>query len=297
MGPALYIDGFAKSTPFTLDTLVGSRIDVEARDQTSGGSSYKFKSWSDHQAQRHVIVAPTEAETYTATYTKSLPPAPAPIEFKQESSSTPPASQRTVSTTYSKAQTAGNINIVMIQWHSDQGTIPQVVDDAGNEYKEAASLTQGGGNLSQAIYYAKINKDFPASNTVRVTFDAARIGIGVGIAEYSGIDPNNPVNATSVSSIDPDNKAPSGSVTTTAANTLLVAAVVSWAAPDNVKVSWGSPVNEKNCVTRMRTGNLTKGGGIAAECILNTADTYKATASLSSNSTWLMQLVAFRGAS
>jgi hypothetical protein len=173
------------------------------------------------------------------------------------------------------------------------------MDDAGNQYKEAATLTQGGGNLSQAIYYATISKDFPAGNTVTVTLDAARIGIGMGIAEYSGIDPDNPVDATSVSSIDPNNKvAPSGSVSTTAANTLLVAAVVSWAVPENVKVSWGSPLNEKDCVTRMRTGNLTEGGGIAAECILSTVDTYNATASLSSkDTTWLMQLVAFRGAS
>jgi hypothetical protein len=298
VGPALNINRFPKSTPFTLDTLVGSRIDVEARDQTIGGSSYKFKSWSDHQAQQHVIVAPTEAQTYTATYTKSSPPEPVPIEFKQQSSTTPPTSQSTVSATYSKAQTAGNLNIVTINWHSDKGTISKVSDEAGNEYKEAAPLTPGGGNLSQAIYYAKISKDASAGNTVTATFDAARLGIGMGIAEYSGIDPDTPVDAPSVSSVDPNDKsAPSGSVRTTAANTLLVAAVVSWAVPDNVKVSWGSPVNEKVCVTRVRTGNLTEGGGIAAECILSTVDTYKATASLSSNTTWLMQLVAFRGAS
>jgi Bacterial Ig domain len=297
VGPALYINSFAKATPFTLDTLVGTTIDVEARDQTIGGSSYKFKSWSDHLAQRHVIVAPTEAQTYTATYTKSSPPEPVPIEFKQQSSTTPPTSQSTVSATYAKAQTAGNLNIVTINWHSDKGTISKVSDEAG-EYKEAASLTPGGGNLSQAIYYRKITEDAPAGNTVTVTFDAARLGIGMGIAEYSGIDPDHPVDATSVSSIDPNDKsAPSGSVRTTAANTLLVAAVVSWAVPDNVKVSWGTPVNEKECVTRMRTGNLTQGGGVAAECILSTVDTYKATASLSSNTTWLMQLVAFRGAS
>jgi hypothetical protein len=297
VGPALYINSFAKATPFTLDTLVGTTIDVEARDQTIGGSSYKFKSWSDHLAQRHVIVAPTEAQTYTASYTKSSPPEPVPIEFKQQSSTTPPTSQSTVSATYSKAQTAGNLNIVTINWHSDKGTISKVSDEAG-EYKEAASLTPGGGNLSQAIYYRKITEDAPAGNTVTVTFDAARLGIGMGIAEYSGIDPDHPVDATSVSSIDPNDKsAPSGSVRTTAANTLLVAAVVSWAVPDNVKVSWGTPVNEKECVTRMRTGNLTHGGGVTAECILRTVDTYKATASLSSNTTWLMQLVAFRGAS
>lgn len=298
VGPALYINSFAKSTPFTLDTLVGTTIDVEARDQTIGGSSYKFKSWSDRQAQRHVIVAPTEAQTYTATYTKSSPPKPVPIEFKQQSSTTPPTSQSTVSATYSKAQTAGNLNIVTISWHSDKGSISKVSDEAGHEYKEAASLTPGGGNLSQAIYYTMISKDVPAGNTVTVTFDAARLGIGMGIAEYSGIDPDHPVDATSVSSIDPNDKsAPSGSVRTTVANTLLVAAVVSWAVPENVKVSWGTPVNEKDCVTRMRTGNLTQGGGIAAECILSTVDTYKSTASLSSNTTWLMQLVAFRGAS
>jgi PKD repeat protein len=48
----------AKSTPATIDTLVGSQFTIEARDQTIGCTSYTFDTWSDGGAKLHTVTAP-----------------------------------------------------------------------------------------------------------------------------------------------------------------------------------------------------------------------------------------------
>ena len=70
-GLTLYLDGIAKATPFTYDTLIGFNHTVDARNQTSGNTSYTFASWSDGGAQLHTIVVPASAQSYTATFTGS----------------------------------------------------------------------------------------------------------------------------------------------------------------------------------------------------------------------------------
>jgi Bacterial Ig domain len=290
-GLTLYVDGVARITPFSLDTLVGSRHNVEARNQTSGGLSYTFTSWSDEKAQQHEILVSTSDQTYTATYAV-VPAEAVPIAFKQQNFSTATNNQRAVSTTYTNAQTAGNTNIVAIGWRSDEGEISKVTDDRGNAYELAAPLTRGEGNLSQAIYYAKNIVAGPAGNTVKVTFSGARLGPDVRIAEYSGLDPTNPVDVTTSSS-GSNNNATSGSVTTTAANTMLFAAGISWS-------NYGNATNEftTRVLTQPKMGGLASTGtGIVADRIASTIGTYEATAPVSGGGTWLMQLVAFRGLS
>jgi hypothetical protein len=76
-GLTLYLDGVARSTPFVLDTLVGFNHTIEARDQSFGGSSYTFGSWSDGGARAHTIVVPSAAQSYRANY--SLATAPGPV--------------------------------------------------------------------------------------------------------------------------------------------------------------------------------------------------------------------------
>jgi glucose/arabinose dehydrogenase/PKD repeat protein len=67
-GRTLYLDGIAKTTPFTYDTLVGFNHTIEARNQISGSTSYTFASWSDGGGQQHTITVPSSAQTYTATF-------------------------------------------------------------------------------------------------------------------------------------------------------------------------------------------------------------------------------------
>jgi hypothetical protein len=78
IGLNLYIDGVARATPFVLDSLVGFNHTIEARDETSGGKSYTFSSWSDGGAQSHTITVPRTSRSYTATYTLTQPP-PGPV--------------------------------------------------------------------------------------------------------------------------------------------------------------------------------------------------------------------------
>jgi hypothetical protein len=101
----------------------------------------------------------------------------------------------------------------------------------------------------------------------------------VRITEYSGLDPTNPVDATSFNS-GTTNNATSGSVTTTAANTLLFAAGMTLG-------------NYGNATGGFTTRVLTQPNlDIVADRVVNTVGTYEATAPVTG--TWLMQLVAFR---
>lgn len=70
-GLTLHLDGIAKTTPFTYDTLAGFTHTVEARDQSGAGTAYTFASWSDGGARSHQITVPSTAQSYTATYTAS----------------------------------------------------------------------------------------------------------------------------------------------------------------------------------------------------------------------------------
>ena len=73
-GLTLYIDGVARTTPFTLDTLIGFNHTIEARDQSSGSGTYTFNSWSDGGGRLHTLVVPSVAQSYTATYSLASPP-------------------------------------------------------------------------------------------------------------------------------------------------------------------------------------------------------------------------------
>ena len=74
-GLTLYLDGIARTAPFTVDTLIGFNHAVEARNQTVGNNVYTFASWSDGGAQTHVLQAPSAAQSYTASFT-GAPAAP-----------------------------------------------------------------------------------------------------------------------------------------------------------------------------------------------------------------------------
>ncbi|HEX2784696.1 MAG TPA: PQQ-dependent sugar dehydrogenase, partial [Ilumatobacteraceae bacterium] len=98
-GQTLYLDGIAKVAPFVYDTLVGFNHTIEARNASSGGNNYTFASWSDGGTQIHVVVVPSSAQSYTATYT--VTPIVAPIAFVQVNSATPQSSLSAVSAPYS----------------------------------------------------------------------------------------------------------------------------------------------------------------------------------------------------
>jgi len=275
-GRTLYLDGIARTTPFVYDTLIGFNHTIEARNQSSGDTSYSFASWSDGGAQQHGIVAPATAQSYTATYTTS---SAAPIGFVQVRSSTPQTAQSTVATAFAQAQTAGNLNAVAIGWFESTGNITSVSDSAGNTYQVGAPTFRGNG-FSQAVYYAK-NIAGAAANTVTVKFDKALPYVDVRILEYSGLDRTSPLDVTS-SATGTAAQASSGTATTNFARELVLGAGVTSA-------SFTGPGT--GFTTRIITS---PDDDIAEDRTVTSAGAYAATAPQTGR--WVMQMVTFKGA-
>jgi hypothetical protein len=278
-GLTLYLNGIARVTPFVDDALIGFNEMVEARDQTSGGTAYTFASWSDGGAQNHSIVAPSTAQSYTATF-NGTPVVTAPT-FVQVESSTPQSSQTTVSTGFDQAQAAGNLNVVVVGWNNATSNVVSVTDTAGNAYQLAAPTTRSGGAISQAVYYAK--NIVAGSNTVTVTFNTATPYVDVRIAEYTGLDRVNPLDVTASAggtSAQPD----SGAVTTGAARALIVGAGTTTSQFTGAGSGYTSRIITQPDRDILEDRAVTSSGS------------YNATA-VQPSGTWVMQLVAFRAAS
>jgi glucose/arabinose dehydrogenase/chitodextrinase len=280
-GLTLYLDGIARTTPFVLDTLIGFTHTVEARDQSSGGVTYRFTSWSDGGAQQHAIVVPASAQSYTATFTTSSPPATP--TFVQVNSATPQTNQSTVSVPYTAAQAAGDTNVLAIGWNDATSNITSVTDSAGNAYQVASPTARGSG-LSQAIYYAKNIAAAPAgANTVTVTFNAAVRFADIRILEYSGLDANAPLDVGSSGS-GTSTLADSGSVATGSASELV----------------FGAGMTKKRFTAAGAGFTLriitSPDADIAEDRTTSSLGTYNATAPLNKSGAWVMQVATFRAA-
>jgi hypothetical protein len=120
-------------------------------------------------------------------------------------------------------------------------------------------------------------------NSVTVTFDVAAVFPDIRILEYSGIDPNNPVDVVASGS---GNSATSNTnaVTTTYASDLLVAG-------NDVKTNTTGP--GAGFTPRMLTN---PDGDIAEDRLTAVTGPYSATATVSPAGVWVMQMVAFRAA-
>jgi hypothetical protein len=194
----------------------------------------------------------------------------------------PQTPQTSVTVPYSSAQTAGDLNVVVVGWNDSVKQVSSLSDSMGNVYQLAVGPTVTGG-LSQSIYYAKnIAAANAAANVVTVTFSGLASYPDIRILEYSGIDTVNPVD-TFAGAIG--NGATSTNVTlqTTVPADLLVAA--------NTVQSTSS--SGSGFTLRLLTN---PDGDIAEDKTATTAGTYSASAPLTSTSGWVIQAVAFRAA-
>jgi glucose/arabinose dehydrogenase len=278
-GRTLYLDGIAKTTPFVHDTLVGFNHSIEARNQTSGANTYTFQSWSDGGAQTHTIVVPSTAQSYTATY--SVTSTPTPIAFVQVNSAVPQSPQSVVNVPFNQAQTAGNLNVVVVGWNESTGNITSVTDSAGNAYQVAAATFRGS-SLSQAIYYARnVAAAGPGGNTVTARFDKAVTFADVRVAEYSGLDQTSPFDV-SRSATGSTSQASSGAATTSFARELVLGAGTT---------GGGFTGAGSGFTLRIITN---PDGDIVEDRTVTTAGSYSAVAPQSG--TWIMQMATFKGA-
>jgi len=198
--------------------------------------------------------------------------------FKQVVVNEPQTAQTSVAATYA-AETAGDLNVVIIGWGSTTTTVTSVVDTAGNTYQLAAPTIRSS-TESQAMYYAKnISGGTPK---VTVTFSASSSFPDLRILEYSGVDTNLPFQS-SVSWTAGTNPATSGTLTTTAAVTLVVAGGTT-----NGAFSGPGTGFTQRILTPLDSD-------YAEDAIFTAAGSYAATAA-SSSGAWIMQAVAFKAA-
>lgn len=145
--------------------------------------------------------------------------------FVQVNNNTVAADATSVSVTYTAAETAGDLNIVVVGWSDTSPSVASVVDDNTNTYVLAG--TNAGHGLSQAIYYAR-NIVLPTNNTptVTVTFNQTASRPDVRILEYSGLSTTAPLDTWTGSS-GASAAADSGTATTSGSDLILGAGTTS----------------------------------------------------------------------
>ena len=209
---------------------------------------------------------------------------PAPISFVQSNYSVPQTPQATVTVAYPAAQSAGNLNVVVVGWNDTTATVTAVTDSRGNPYTRAVGPTARAGKATQSIYFApNIMAAAANSNIVIVRFNVAAAYPDVRILEYSGLAPSGPL-IGGVGSSGSGTTTNSGALTTTVPNVLLVAA----------NVVGGATTGPGSAFTSRMITN--PDGDIVEDRVVTTTGTYSGTAPQKPSGYWVMQMVAFKAA-
>jgi hypothetical protein len=204
------------------------------------------------------------------------------IKYVQGNYATPQTPETTVNVTFTGAQAAADLNVVVVGWNDSTAVVNTVTDSRGNTYTRAVGPTVRSGSLSQSIYYAKnIVAAAAGANTVTVTFSVAAQYPDIRILEYSGADLNNPIDVT-VGNTGSSTTSNSGAVSTTNPTDLLFAA--------NIVATYTASA-ETGFTSRMITS---PDGDMIEDQMTTVAGSYSATAPLGSAGPWIMQMVAFR---
>ena len=178
---------------------------------------------------------------------------------------------------YTLAQTAGNLNIVVVGWNDSTSVVSSITDSKGNTYLRAVGPTVGT-KLTQSIYYAK--NIAAGSNTVSVTFNTAVLYPDVRVLEYSGADKTNPLDVTAAAA-GTSVTANSGPASTTSLDELIFGA--------------GTTFNGYYPGSGFTQRVLTNFGDIAEDATVASMGSYSVTASLHLSAPWVTQMATFRG--
>jgi hypothetical protein len=197
-----------------------------------------------------------------------------PISFAQVAAATPQSSTASVPVSFPGAQTAGDLNIVVVGWNDTTARVSTVTDSAGNTYNLAIGPTLGTG-VAQSIYYASNIKAGP--NTVTVKFNQAAAYPDIRILEYKGLSTLDVTKGAAGSGAT----ANSGAATTTTANELIFGADT---------ISTGTVAAGASFTARIITS---PDSDLAEDRIVTATGSYSATATLSSGA-WVMQMVTFK---
>jgi hypothetical protein len=198
--------------------------------------------------------------------------------FVQENNNKVAVNATSVSVTYTTAETAGDLNVVVVGWNDTTSSVTSVVDDNTNTYVLVG--TTSGNGLSQAIYYAR-NIVLPTNTTptVTVNFNQNAGFPDVRILEYSGLSTTAPLDNwagnSGVSAL-----ADSGAATTTTSDLILGAGTTG-----AVFSAAGAGFTSRVITTPF--GDIVEDSNGARP-----AASYNATATLGS-SNWVMQVADF----
>jgi hypothetical protein len=209
-----------------------------------------------------------------------------PINYIQRSDAATGSSAQTVpASPMANPQGKGNLNVVIIGW-TNGAVVSSVTDTENNTYQPALPVIPGT-SLNQVIYYAKnIVGDnascSPNCNTVTVNFSGGASSPDVRVLEYSGLDPNNPLDQVA-GNAGSGPTADTGVCSNTSASELIVA---------------GATVSSE--VTAAGSGfttvDYTFNGNNAEQQITTAISSCEATAVLVSGN-WVIQSVSFKAGS
>src|ERR1700676_2039995 len=206
--------------------------------------------------------------------------------FVQSNNAVPQTPQSKVTVSFSAAQSAGDLNVVIVGWGDVSSQVSSVTDSKGNLYSLAVGPTAltGSAPLTQSIYYAKnISAALAGANLVTLTFNASVSTPDIRILEYSGLDPLNPLDVTAAATGNSASTT-SGAVLTKNASDLLVGANVVWTRTTGP----GSGFTQRVITS--------PDGDIAQDRVVTATGSYSSTAPLADAGPWVMQMIALRAA-
>jgi len=274
----------------TLFSLVGTLLNVDMDGHPRTGWSigaYEYTSGVTPTPTPTPKSTPTPTPKPTPTPTPNPTPTPAPATpgVVQAAYNDPPSTD-SVPVDYSGAQTAGNLNVVVVAWNDTTAQVSSVTDTAGNVYQLAVGPTQTSADhgLSLSIYYAK-NIASSGANTVTVTFSQTALYPDIRILEYSGIDKVNPVDVIAGQAQSSGAISDSGVVATTNPTDLLVGANIVQTFTFGPGANFAERVHSEPA------------GQIAEDRVVTTTGLYSASTVLDSSGAWVTQMVAFRAGS
>jgi hypothetical protein len=278
----LYVDGVLQAPSWNLSSATNTNnfgYNPVYLFSRSGTSQYTSGTVSDLRIYNIALTAAQIQQLYTAT---GLATPGSTISFVQGNYAAPQMPRTAVNVTFSAAQTAGDLNVVVVGWNDSTARITSVRDSRGNVYTRAVGPTIQHGVASQSIYYAKnIVPAGAGTNRVTVTFSTAALQPDTRILEYRGADTNNPVDVTAASSGYGSTSSSSFATTTNASDLIFGANLV-----QAVTTRPGAGFT-KRLITK-------PDGNIAEDRMVTATGSYRTTAPLNSAAPWIMQMVAFR---
>ena len=187
-----------------------------------------------------------------------------------------------MSVKYAAAQTAGDLNVVVVGWNDSTSSVNSITDTQNNTYLVAAGPTTSIGAGTQVIYYAQnIAAAVAGANTVTVTFNTTVKYPDVRIVEYSGISTSTALDV-GVGASSSGTSTSSGAVATSNASDLLVGANY---------IGGGFAAVGSGYTKRLVTS---PDSDLVEDRVVSATGSYSASSTQSPSSWWVMQMAAFR---